>query len=138
MNPVHKPAACLAVLYDGACPLCSREIGWYRGRAASETICWVDLRDPAAALPQGIERSDALARFHVIQPDGSAVTGAAAFVRMWQAFPGLRRIARLLSGPFALALLEFGYRLFLPVRPVLARLLAPRKTCARTPCGGDE
>lgn len=126
-------AKCLTVLYDGACPLCSREIDWYRQKTADETIDWVDVSaDTTATLPGGIEHAAALRRFHVIQPDGSVSSGAAAFVRLWQAFPGLRRAAGLLSGAMPLAVLESGYRLFLPIRPLLARLL-PRR--ARPPKG---
>jgi predicted DCC family thiol-disulfide oxidoreductase YuxK len=121
-----KPSACLTVLYDGDCPLCSREIGWYKDKAAAEAIDWIDVSDPAAALPAGIAREAALRRFHVVKPDGSVASGAAAFLRLWQAFPGLRRAAGLLSRPLPLALLERGYRLFLPIRPALARLL-PRR-----------
>lgn len=129
-----KPSACLSVLYDGSCPLCSREIAWYRGKAAAEAIDWIDVSDPDAALPAGIEREAALARFHVVRPDGSVASGAAAFLRVWQAFPGLRRAAGLLSRPLALALLERGYRLFLPLRPALARLLPRnRHSIAREP-----
>jgi len=119
--------ACLTVLYDGACPLCSREIDWYRTKQASEAIRWVDLTDPAAGLPAGITRDAALARFHVVHANGTATTGAAAFLRLWRAYPGLGRVARWLSNPLALAVLEAGYRLFLPLRPLLARLLPHRK-----------
>jgi predicted DCC family thiol-disulfide oxidoreductase YuxK len=132
MKPAHKPAACLTVLYDGACPLCSREIGWYQGKAAAEAIEWVDVSDSAAAVPAGIGREAALRRFHVVRPDGSVASGAAAFLRLWQAYPGLGRAARLLSRPLPLALLERGYRLFLPLRPLFARLLPRRRPESHT------
>lgn len=115
--------ACLTVLYDGDCPLCSREIAWYRQKPANEPIRWVNLRDPAARLPDGIERKAALARFHVVHANGAVATGAAGFLRLWRVYPGLGRAARLLSRPWALAVLERGYRLFLPLRPWLAKLL---------------
>jgi predicted DCC family thiol-disulfide oxidoreductase YuxK len=134
-----KPSACLSVLYDGGCPLCRREIGWYRGKAAAEAIDWIDVSDPAAtALPAGIAREAALKRFHVVKPDGSVASGAAAFLRVWQAFPGLRRAAGLLSRPVPLALLERGYRLFLPLRPALARLLARKPHSASRAMKGDR
>lgn len=123
-----EPDPSLCVLYDGDCPLCSREIGWYQKLDANERIRWIDLRDTAASpLPAGIGRDTALARFHVVQADGAVASGAAAFVRLWQAYPGLRLAARLFSKPLPLAILERAYRLFLPLRPALARLL-PRRT----------
>ncbi len=135
MKQARSPAD-LTVLYDGDCPLCSREIGWYQGLNASARIRWIDLRDASAPLPDGIDRDTALARFHVVAADGTAASGAAAFLRLWQAHPGLRRAARLLSRPLPLALLERAYRLFLPIRPALARWL-PRRSAVRPPFEGD-
>jgi len=110
----------LTVLYDGACPLCSREIAWYRRRAAHETIRWVDVaRCADTALPKGVRRDEALRRFHVLEADGHTVTGAAAFMRLWSAYPGLARLARLARLPGVTPCLEFGYRLFLRLRPLL-------------------
>lgn len=114
----------ITVLYDGDCPLCSREIAWYRGQTASESIRWVDLaRCEQSELPPGIRREVALRRFHVLEADGHAVTGAAAFLRLWAAYPRLARHVRLARLPGVLPLLERGYRLFLRLRPTLARNL---------------
>jgi predicted DCC family thiol-disulfide oxidoreductase YuxK len=119
----------LTVLYDGACPLCSREIAWYRHREASDSIDWLDLsRCDDTALPDGISRTEALARFHVVDGLGRTVTGAAAFARLWACYPGLRRIAGLARLPGIAQVLELGYRAFLPLRPSLARLIPPAKT----------
>ena len=112
-----QPDRGITVLYDGDCPLCSREIAWYRGQTASESIRWVDLaRCEQSDLPTGF-RDVALRRFHLLEADGHAVTGAAAFLRLCAAYP---RLARL---PGVLPLLERGYRLFLRLRPTLARNL---------------
>lgn len=116
----------LTVLYDGACPLCSREIAWYRRRAAAQAIRWVDLsRCEDTALPRGIDRVSALSRFHVLEAGGRPVTGAAAFVRLWCAYPGLARYARLARLPGVTAILELAYCLFLRLRPLLTRSLPP-------------
>jgi predicted DCC family thiol-disulfide oxidoreductase YuxK len=127
-----RPGPCperLTVLYDGACPLCSREIAWYRRHQASEPVDWLDVsRCEAAALPAGIPRAAALARFHVVDGHGRPASGAAAFARLWASYPGLRRIAWLARRPGIAHALELGYRAFLPLRPVLARLIPPAKT----------
>lgn len=118
-----SPETPLTFLYDGACPLCSREICWYRQRQADETITWVDLsRCDDAKLPENVDRTQAMARFHVIQGDGRALSGAAAFARLWDAYPGLRQVARLTRLPGIEPLLEWGYRRFLSLRQKLVRL----------------
>lgn len=116
----------LTVLYDGACPLCRREIahvkGLARGRADSG-LCFVDISAGAGAIacPEA-ERARLLARFHVQREDGSRLNGAAAFVAMWERLPGWRWAARLARLPGVLTALEWAYRGFLRLRPGLQRL----------------
>jgi predicted DCC family thiol-disulfide oxidoreductase YuxK len=119
-----RPGQGLTVLYDGACPLCSREIDWYRRSIASAPICWLDVAHcEDAALPRGIDRAAALRRFHVLEADGRPATGAAAFLRLWSAYPRLARYVHLARLPGVLPFLERVYRLFLRLRPMLARNL---------------
>ncbi|BCM81546.1 thiol-disulfide oxidoreductase [Methylobacterium indicum] len=119
----------LTVYYDGACPLCRREIAHYRGRAGAERVRFVDLAGPGRPdLGPGLDLAAARARFHVREADGRLVSGAAAFARLWRRFPGWLWLARLVEVrlfgwrpllPFA----EAAYRLSLTVRPWLARRL---------------
>jgi predicted DCC family thiol-disulfide oxidoreductase YuxK len=120
----------LTVFYDGACPLCRREIGWYRRRRNDGRIDWLDVSQCTdEALPQGLDRPALLARFHVALPDGRVVSGPPAFAALWLRYPGLRWVGRLASiAPLPL-LLEVGYRLFLRFRPRLQRLAGCRGTC---------
>ncbi len=123
----------LTVYYDGSCPLCRAEIGHYRRCEGSERVAFVDVGRgaPATELGAGLDRQAALRRFHVRDGDGRLVSGAAAFARLWQSLPGWRWLGRLVSlrvlgrRPL-LALAEVAYRLFLPLRPSLARLVARR------------
>lgn len=125
------PERGLTVLYDGACPLCSREIAWYRRQVACEPLHWVDVaRCRDTALPPGVDRAAALRRFHVLEADGRVLTGAAAFARLWAAHPRLAPLAWLARCPGVPALLEFAYRLFLRLRPHLTR--------RRTPCPNPD
>lgn len=121
------PGPGLTALYDGACPLCSREIAWYRRQAASEPIRWVDLtRCADAELPHGIDRDAALRRFHILKADGRPVSGAAAFLRLWSAYPRLARLTLVQRLPGMSALMELAYRLFLRLRPLMVRCLTVR------------
>lgn len=114
-----------AVYFDGSCPLCRAEIELYGRQEGAQALSFVDVSDVSAAappLPDGLTRNRAMARFHVRGSDGQIYDGAAAFVQVWRALPRWRWLARLASLPGATAVLEFGYRLFLPVRPALSGL----------------
>jgi predicted DCC family thiol-disulfide oxidoreductase YuxK len=79
------------VWFDGACPLCRREIAVMRRLDRRDAIAFVDVS--RAATPDGagcpVDRSALLARFHALE-DGRVVSGAAAFAAMWRAIPLLR------------------------------------------------
>lgn len=107
----------LDVYYDGGCPVCSREIAVYRARPGAAGFRFVDVSaaDPAALGP-GLTRAAALARMHVRRPDGTLLSGAAAFAEMWRRMPGLGWLGRLLAVPGVDALAEVAYRGFLRVR----------------------
>lgn len=111
----------LTVLYDGACPLCRREIALYRGLAADRPVAFVDANDPTAALPDGRDRAELLARFHVLDAEGRWQDGARGFVALWAVMPGWRWLARLAALPGMTPLMEAAYRGFLRVRPLLQR-----------------
>ena len=118
------PAPVLTVLYDGACPLCRREIGLYRGLQPQTPVCWADVSDPASALPEGTSRAQLLARFHVRDSQGHLLSGARAFLALWAALPGWRWLALAGRVPGVVWAMERLYRLFLRVRPVLQRWVA--------------
>lgn len=111
----------LTVWFDGACPLCRREIALMRRLDRRGAIGFVDVAAPGAAAACPIDRAALLARFHA-QENGVLLSGAAAFAAMWRAIPLLRPLGLLARGPIALALLERLYRAFLRVRPKLQRL----------------
>ncbi len=108
----------LTVYYDGACPICSREIGAYRKLDGAERLDWVNVADPAAATGDDLDRDAALARMHVRDADGRLHSGAAAFAAMWRAFPRTRLLGRIAGSRPALIVLEPAYRLFLKLRPL--------------------
>jgi len=116
-----EPAPALTVLYDGACPLCRREIGIYRGLQSSTPVCFADVSDVAQPLPGGTTREQLLARFHVRDADGRLLSGAQAFLALWAALPGWRWLARVGRLPGAAWAMERVYRLFLRLRPSLQR-----------------
>ena len=121
----HAPA--LTVLYDGACPLCRREIGVYRDLQPLQPgspVCFADMSNTALPLPPGTTREQLLARFHVMGPDGQLISGAQAFLALWAALPGWRWLALAGRLPGAGWVMERMYRVFLRFRPTLQRWAA--------------
>ena len=114
----------LIVYHDGSCPLCRLEIGHYRRQKGAERIAFVDVSDPEASAGAGLSRHAAMARFHVRRPSGDLLDGAPAFVAVWEQLSSWRWAWRLATLPGATEALDLGYTLFLPARPLFARLAA--------------
>lgn len=110
----------LKVWYDGACPLCLREIALMRRLDRRGAIDFIDISTPESPCP--IDRKALLERFHA-REDGAMLSGAAAFAAMWRAIPLLRPLGLVARWKPALALLEALYLHFLKVRPRLQRLV---------------
>jgi predicted DCC family thiol-disulfide oxidoreductase YuxK len=112
----------VTVWYDGACPLCRREIAFMRRLDRDRAIAFVNVADGDAACP--IDRGELLARFHASE-DGQLLSGAAAFAAMWRAIPRLRPLGLAARNPLVLRWLERSYLLFLKGRPRLQALVSP-------------
>lgn len=114
----------LTVYYDGQCPLCRREVTLYRRLDRQHAIHWHDVSRDAGDLPvDGITQRQALDRIHARRSDGTIVTGAKAFVAIWEHLPGFAWAAPLARREPMLSLLERGYKWFAPRRHRLSRLL---------------
>ncbi len=120
MSDSSAPAC--TVYFDGACPVCSREIAHYRTRAGAERLAFVDVSAAAGNDPApDLSREAALARMHARLPDGTLVSGAAAFAALWSALPGWRWLGRVVALPGPRHVAEGAYRLFLAARPLWRR-----------------
>ncbi len=110
------------VWFDGACPLCVREIAVMKRLDRRGEIEFVDVSAGAdASCP--IDQRDLLARFHA-EEDGTILSGAAAFAAMWRQIPGLRPLGQIARNRGVLRVLEWLYLRFLKVRPLLQRLVS--------------
>jgi predicted DCC family thiol-disulfide oxidoreductase YuxK len=86
----------LPVFYDGSCPLCTAEIGFYRRRRGANRVGWIDVSaGPAENVTAGLTRDQALRRFHVRDADGRLISEGQAFVVLCTALPGYAWIGRL-------------------------------------------
>jgi len=112
----------LKIWFDGACPLCQREISLMKRLDREGAITFADVSeggDPSCPIDQ----RELLARFHA-EEDGEVLSGAAAFAAMWRAIPSLRPLGLIARNRVVLAALERFYVLFLKVRPRIQRLVS--------------
>lgn len=112
----------LTIYYDGSCPLCRREIAFYRRLRGAERLCWLDV-SAGELLGDGLSCAAAMRRFHVRDAQGRLFSGGAAFARLWRSLPRWRLAGWLLAWPPMSWFLELAYRAFLPLRPSLQRLV---------------
>ncbi|MEL6243002.1 MAG: DUF393 domain-containing protein [Pseudomonadota bacterium] len=109
------------VYFDGACPLCAAEISHYKSQDGGDQIFFVDASQADVQLGPDLDVDSAMRRFHVRLRDGTLVSRARAFAIVWHILPGWRWAARIARRPGVTPLLELGYRLFLPFRPLLSK-----------------
>ena len=116
----------LTVFFDGACPLCSREISWLRKRDPQGHVFFVDIAT-ADFDPGQYDRTfeTFMAELHGRRADGDWVVGVPLFAELYEAV-GFPVIARILRNRFLSPLWALGYRVF-----ALGRLRLP----GRRPCG---
>ena len=114
----------VTVWYDGACPLCRREIGLMQRLGRKGAINFFDATSSLRFRP--IDRADLLERFHA-QENSVMLTGAAAFAAMWRSIPILTPLGLAARLAWVLVVLMRGYRLFLQVGPRLQRFYATRR-----------
>lgn len=120
-----------AVFFDGSCPLCAAEIATYRKCRGAEDIDWVDVSENKSStagdtVTLGLTRAEALRRFHLRRGDGTLVSGGVAFAELWAVLPAFSWAGKIGRLPPASFLLEGAYRLFLPLRPRLQKILLNR------------
>lgn len=115
------------VFYDGACPLCSREIKHYQRLRGAERIKWIDASKDSESLDQvGLSKDRAMARFHVLDTDGQWKTGAYGFAEMWSHLPAYRWLGVGTQKLGLLPLMDMAYERFARWRL--------RKTCTNDNC----
>jgi predicted DCC family thiol-disulfide oxidoreductase YuxK len=138
---MSTPEFPLRVFFDGACPICAREIEHYRHRDRARRLVLVDISaagfDPA---PLGVTLQAFMHELHAIDRCGKVYRGIEAFRAIWQAFPEstvYRALAAVVALPVINPLARLGYRWFARVRP---RLPGRKAACAADSCriGRDD
>ena len=111
-----QPSYPLQVFYDGACPLCSREVAHYRKKDNRHHLHWIDIATPAFdARAYGLDPARITQVMHARTPDGTLYTEVTAFIQIWKALPPTlfsSTMRLLLRIPGLLPLAGIFYRLF--------------------------
>ena len=117
----------LTVFFDGSCPICSKEINFYKMRAGAENLSWVDVSDEEISIPiQTRSREELMARFHVLSSSGELVSGGAAFAELWASLPAFKIFGKIFKLPILRYLIDVGYDIFLTLRPKFQNLFHKR------------
>ena len=117
----------LTVFFDGSCPICSKEINFYKMRAGADELSWVDVSDEEVPIPiQTRSREELMARFHVLSSSGELVSGGAAFAELWASLPAFKIIGKIFKLPILRYLIDVGYDMFLTLRPKFQSLFHKR------------
>lgn len=121
-----KPA--LTILYDGQCPICSREIAWLRTRNSRCQLNFLDVHaDGFDASKLGVTIDDLLAEIHAITANGCWLKGIDVFAHAYT-LVGLEWLAAPLKWPMFRPLFTRLYALFARYRRRL-RVRCQGKTC---------
>jgi predicted DCC family thiol-disulfide oxidoreductase YuxK len=100
------------VFYDGACPLCLREMNLLRRRDRGARIRFTDISAEAFVPAKvGVPWETLMARLHGRLPDGSIIEGVEVFRRLYAA-AGFSTLVELSRVPGVSQLLEIAYRAF--------------------------
>ncbi len=125
----------IELLYDGACPLCVREVNFLKTKDADRgLVSFVDIADDdyTSSEHAGIGFETAMGKIHAVLPDGTVITNVEVFRRTYEILgigwiyaitkvPAIEYLANLLYGIWA------DLRLSLTGRPHLAAIVASRQ-----------
>ena len=110
--PLPNTSYDVEVFFDGACPLCVREMTLLRRWDRRQRIRFTDIAAPdfrADAL--GTTYDDLMARIHGRLPDGTWIEGVEVFRKLYSAV-GFRWLVAPTRLPVISHVLDWGYRMF--------------------------
>jgi len=107
----------IKVFYDGKCPLCNKEISYYKTIAPPDIFDWLDVANKPKILNNfGIDRITALKRLHVQNSKGEIKIGVNAFATIWQQLAYWKILAWIIKLPIIYSIASFMYNTFADYR----------------------
>jgi predicted DCC family thiol-disulfide oxidoreductase YuxK len=129
----------IEVFYDGACPLCAREVRFLDRWDKKQRIRFTDIASADfQATSYGKSMETFMSEIHGRLPDGTWIRGMEVFRRLYTAI-GLAPVVWVTRLPIVAGLLERGYRLFARNRLRLTgRCSTDGGKCGIVPRGGTN
>lgn len=130
--PVPEIQQRITLLFDAACPLCSREVRLIsrfnqRGRLVLEDISAPGF-DPSR---YGLTHDEVMGHIHAVLPDGTSVTGMEAFRHCYEAV-GLGAVLAPTAWPVLKPMFDRGYEWFAKNR---LKITGRGHVCESETCG---
>ena len=105
------------VFYDDRCPLCRREIEYYKKLSALTKIKWSGISENIPTLEKyGISYTESLKVLHAINEDNQMVYGVDTFILIWRQLPKWKWLAKFVELPLIYQLSKGIYRVFAKLR----------------------
>ena len=113
MTNLKSKQPTITVYYDDQCPLCTREINFYKRKIEPKDAHWEAISN---INEEKIDKGKALEKLHVSDSNGNLFVGTDAFIEIWARIPQLNKIAKVMKIPILKIFLEIGYEIFLILR----------------------
>ena len=113
MTNLKSKQPTITVYYDDQCPLCTREINFYKRKIEPKDAHWEAISN---INEEKIDKGKALEKLHVSDSNGNLFVGTDAFIEIWARIPQLNKIAKVMKTPIFKIFLEIGYEIFLILR----------------------
>ncbi len=120
----------IKIFFDGACPLCSREMAFLRNRNIEGKIYFEDTSAPNFNPAQFGLSSEADRLIHAMLPDGSLISGLEVFRRVYKEV-GLGWLLAPTGWPVLRPLCDIAYRIFAKNRKKIGSLFGSKSDSCR-------
>lgn len=101
------------VFYDDACPMCNAEIEHYKKLKTLHSIQWLGIHSSWDEIKHyGLTKETLLRRIHAVKSDGEIVSGAAAFVLIWDSLKYYSILGQIVTTCRLLPILDWIYKYF--------------------------